>query len=503
MTLPSEFETYTRSLLGDALYDRLRAGLESTAAPTSIRLNPFKTNTDVADELLDSPVPWCPATGRYLKERPNFTFDPLLHAGAYYVQEAGSMFVDHVVRTFIKRPVVMLDLCAAPGGKSTALRAALPEGSLLFSNEPMRQRAQILSENMQKFGHEDIIVTNNYPRDYRKSRLQFDAILADVPCSGEGMFRKDDGARAEWSTQNVDNCWQLQREIISDIWQCLRPGGLLIYSTCTFNAHEDEENVEWIASELGAEFVEVPTEESWNITPAVVGTAPVYRFLPGISRSEGLFLAVLRKGGVELPLDTRVNAALSVEQELDTPKRRPSKRRGNKAPKQPAIPIPLQSATDFTVRSIGDTFHAIPTRWTATFDSAASALKVLHAGVGIGTQKGKDIIPDHSLALSRLLAEDAFPRVDVGYEQAIAYLRKEAVVLPEDTPRGFVVLTYRGVPIGFEKNIGNRANNLYPQEWRIKSTHIPEQSPILRNGGLPSAAKQPERRTPVRRYNHA
>ena len=276
--------------MGDELYSRLEEGLDSQQSPVSIRLNPFKTQSlDVAAGLCDSAVPWCSATGRYLNERPNFTFDPLLHAGLYYVQEAASMIVDHIVRTFISEPVRMLDLCAAPGGKSTALRAALPEGSLLFSNEPMRTRAQILSENLQKFGHEDVIVTNNYPRDYRKAGIMFDAILADVPCSGEGMFRKDDGARAEWSQQNVDNCWQLQREIVSDIWKCLQPGGLLIYSTCTFNAHEDEENVEWIASELGADIIELPVEEPWNITPAVVGNVPVCRFLPGISRSEGLF----------------------------------------------------------------------------------------------------------------------------------------------------------------------------------------------------------------------
>ena len=296
MNLPIDFEQYTRQLLGDSLYSRLKAGLDAETTPTSIRLNPFKAQgKDATSALYDVVVPWCKETGRYLQSRPNFTFDPLLHAGAYYVQEAGSMFVDNVVRNLIHQPITMLDLCAAPGGKSTALRAALPEGSLLFSNEPMRTRAQILSENLQKFGHEDVVVTNNYPRDYRKSCLMFDAILADVPCSGEGMFRKDDGAREEWSLQNVENCWQLQREIVSDIWHCLRPGGLLIYSTCTFNAHEDEENVEWIASELGADFVEIPIEPEWKITPAVVGKAPVYRFMPGISRSEGLFLAVLRK----------------------------------------------------------------------------------------------------------------------------------------------------------------------------------------------------------------
>ena len=478
MELPVEFEKYTRQLLGDSLYERLKTGLDSDTAPVSIRINPFKAGgRDVAAELADMAVPWCPATGRYLKERPNFTFDPLLHAGAYYVQEAGSMFVDLVVRSLIKQPVVMLDLCAAPGGKSTALRSALPEGSLLFSNEPMRQRAQVLSENLQKFGHEDIIVTNNYQRDYRKSHVMFDAILADVPCSGEGMFRKDDGARQEWSVQNVDNCWHLQREIVSDIWHSLRPGGLLIYSTCTFNAHEDEENVEWIARELGAELVSIPVLPEWNITPAVTGQAPVYRFMPGISRSEGLFLAVLRKSG-------GTDAAMCDGLGSDRPsaskkKKKAGKDRNAKPSKMPSVSVPLDTPADYTLRTLGDTIVAIPARWADTFDCANASLRVLHAGVGIGTPKGKDIIPDHSLALSRRLAGDAFPRVEVGYTQAIDYLRKESVALPADTPRGFVVLTYHGVALGFEKNIGNRANNLYPQEWRIKSTHVPEERSIL------------------------
>ena len=247
-TLPEDFRTYTQALMGEKLYQRLEHAILEEEAPTSIRINPFKCK-DADGE----PVPWCPETGRYLSTRPGFTFDPLLHAGLYYVQEASSMFVDMAIRQYVKEPVMMLDLCAAPGGKSTAVRAALPEGSLLFSNEPMRTRSQILAENVQKFGHPDMIVTNNYPRDYKKSKLQFDVILTDVPCSGEGMFRKDEGAIGEWSTQNVNNCWQLQREIVSDIWNCLKPGGILIYSTCTFNAHEDEENVDWICEELGAE----------------------------------------------------------------------------------------------------------------------------------------------------------------------------------------------------------------------------------------------------------
>lgn len=473
MNLPSDFITYTRQLMGDELYSRLEEGLDSQESPVSIRLNPFKAQSlDVTEGLYDCTVPWCSTTGRYLRERPNFTFDPLLHAGLYYVQEAASMIVDHIVRTFINQPVRMLDLCAAPGGKSTALRAVLPEGSVLFSNEPMRTRAQILSENLQKFGHEDVIVTNNYPRDYRKAGIMFDAILADVPCSGEGMFRKDDGARAEWSQQNVDNCWQLQREIVSDIWKCLQPGGLLIYSTCTFNAHEDEENVEWIASELGADIIELPVEESWNITPAVVGNVPVCRFLPGISRSEGLFVAVLQKHGESET--TALNASVANSKpKKDRKNQRKQTAQGGKQQSTDTMQA-LHTPDNFTARRNGDAIIAIPKRWADTYDAAASTLKIMHAGVTLGTEKGRDIIPDQSLAMSRQLNIDAYPHVELGYAEAINFLRKEAVTLPEGTPRGFVVVTYLGYPLGMEKNIGNRANNLYPTEWRIKSTHVPE-----------------------------
>lgn len=459
--------------MGDELYSRLEEGLDSQESPVSIRLNPFKAQSlDVTEGLYDCTVPWCRLTGRYLRERPNFTFDPLLHSGLYYVQEAASMIVDHIVRTFIKEPVRMLDLCAAPGGKSTALRAALPEGSVLFSNEPMRTRAQILSENLQKFGHEDVIVTNNYPRDYRKAGIMFDAILADVPCSGEGMFRKDDGARAEWSQQNVDNCWQLQREIVSDIWKCLQPGGLLIYSTCTFNAYEDEENVEWIASELGADIIELPVKESWDITPAVVGNVPVCRFLPGISRSEGLFVAVLRKHGESETTALKASAANS-KPKKDRKNQRKQTAQGGKQQSADTMQA-LRTPDNFTARRNGDEIVAIPKRWAETYDAAASTLKIMHAGVTLGTEKGRDIIPDQSLAMSRQLNIDAYPQVELSYAEAINFLRKEAITLPEGTPRGFVVVTYLGYPLGMEKNIGNRANNLYPTEWRIKSTHVPE-----------------------------
>ena len=426
MNLPKDFIEYTRRLMGEELYAAFEKGMQEEA-PVSIRLNPFKLNTaQVCVKDKETDVPWC-RNAMYLKSRPNFTFDPMLHAGLYYVQEAASMFVDHVLREVVKKPVRMLDLCASPGGKSTCAYAALPAGSLLFSNEPIRQRANILNENVLKFGVPDIIVTNNYARDYQQSKLQFDVILTDVPCSGEGMFRKDAGAIDDWSMKKVEECARLQREIVSDIWPCLKPGGLLLYSTCTFNAHEDEENAAWIARELGADFVEIPTEKAWNITGSLIDSNPVYRFIPGKTRGEGFFLAVLRKHG-----ETE-NA--SEEKRLKM------------------------------VRTIDE--------------KALKGLHVLSHGPLPDTIKGKKTVPDHSKALSVAADCSAYPRISIDYPQAIAYLRTEAITLPEGSPRGIVLITYRGYPLGFAKNLGSRANNLYPQAWKIKSSHLPKEPTIV------------------------
>lgn len=467
MTLPEDFINYTKTLTGNDLWGIISNGL-AEEPPVSIRLNPFKCNGDMpAENLSDGKVGWCD-NGYYLNSRPNFTFDPLLHAGKYYVQEASSMFLDRVMRQYVAdKPVTMLDLCAAPGGKSTVARAALPEGSLLISNEPMRTRAQILAENMQKFGHEDVIVTNNYPRDFGKSRLLFDVILTDVPCSGEGMFRKDDTAISEWSVQNVDKCWRLQREIVSDVWQCLKPGGLLIYSTCTFNTKEDEENIRFITEELGAELLPVDVDESWNITGSLLKgfDKPVYRFLPGLTRGEGIFMAVMRKegeyGGNDNP-------------KKDKKAKKDRQRNGKKdAAKCNTEWIEKSDKFDFVTND--NITSAIPKAWRDVYDAANKSLKILSAGITLGESKGKDIIPAQALALSRALNRDAFAQEELTYAQAMSFLRKEAVTLPADTPRGYVLVTFKGVPLGFEKNIGNRANNLYPAEWKVKSSHVPDE----------------------------
>lgn len=535
MILPSSFEAYTQQLMGTQLYDKFITGLNSQQ-PTSIRINPFKirqllpsqtkpatqgqpkanatttsstpddtkaTDTTLAEDTAMSTllvegarrVPWC-QWGWYLPTRPSFTFDPLLHAGLYYVQESSSMFICEVVRQLIHTPVLMLDLCAAPGGKSTALRTALPKGSMLIANEPVKVRASILTENVMKFGHADMMVTNNYPRDFQKAGVQFDAILADVPCSGEGMFRKDAEAIKEWSPDNVEHCWQLQRSIVEDIWPCLRPGGLLIYSTCTLNAHEDEENVAWIAQHLGADVVALDINKDWSITGALTGHQPVCRFIPGLTPGEGLFMAVLRKHGESSPIKWNNSAKRSkdkpqridsITQELANKSSHKhfyksfnkngktfNKNAGQSAIK--AVSTQMQGCAqwlhgDFDLTTDNDLIRAIPTNWSALYQQLKASLHILHAGIEIGTIKGKDIVPTASLALSVNLNLSAFPQAELSETDCISYLRHEAVALSSDIPRGFVLITYRHQPLGFVKNLGNRANNLYPAEWRIRSSH--------------------------------
>ena len=392
MQLPEDFVRETQQLMGEARFNSYLEAFHEEA-PVSIRMNPKKSLELGTPCSQPSPVPWC-REGYYLEGRPQFTFDPLFHAGCYYVQEAASMFVTHILRSLFTLHYslfTVLDMCAAPGGKSTAILSVLPEGSTLVSNEPIPTRAQILLENITKWGAPNCIVTNNYPRDFKKAKAKFDLILCDVPCSGEGMFRKDPATICEWSVQNVEKCWRLQREIVADAWECLNPGGIMIYSTCTFNTKENEENVRWIMDTYDAEPLDIPTDPSWHITGSLLSgfEAPVYRFIPGITRSEGLFVCALRKRGE----DTK------------------------------------GSGTSMSLKG----------------------LKVLEADIPQGE----------------------FPRVDLPYTEALKYLRGEALVLPADAPRGIITVSYKGIPLGPVKNIGNRANNLYPKPWRIKTTHLP------------------------------
>lgn len=533
--LPSEFIERTRQLMGEAECNALCRALQADE-PVSIRTNTGK-NAPAPPQA--HPVPWTD-NGFYLNRRPAFTFDPLFHAGFYYVQEAASMFIAQAVRRYVNRPVVMLDLCAAPGGKSTLVRNCLPQGSLLVANEVMRARSQVLAENLIKWGNPEVIVTNNDPADFSQLEERFDVILTDVPCSGEGMFRKDDRAISEWSSEGVELCWKRQRRIVADIWPCLKQGGILIYSTCTFNREENEDNVAWIASTLGAEVLPVDTETEWGITGNLTGEDfPVYRFLPHHTSGEGLFVAVLRKkpdseagnfcftgenthreeadgchagnggewfadgispsGDSEEEKPASVYSRRTIAETIYTD----AERRGRKAEgfrkggkgkamqkgsKVSGVSFPketeawIQHAGNFSFRMEDTLAIAIPADYAGFYDELKESLRILHAGITLAELKGKDWMPSHTLAMSTVLCKDAFPQTDLTLAQALSYLRREAIILDSSVPKGYVLVTYRHVPLGFVKNLGNRANNLYPQEWRIRSGYTPEElHPVYEN----------------------
>lgn len=470
MNLPTNFTIYTRTLLGEEGYDGLLGALEQDS-PVSIRLNTSKKEfSPMAIEGL-VPIPWC-TTGYYLPERLTFTFDPLFHAGCYYVQEASSMFLEKVMKQYVHTPSVMLDLCAAPGGKSTHACSLLPSGSLLVANEVIRSRSQILAENLTKWGQPNVVVTNNDPTDFSTLDSFFDVILADVPCSGEGMFRKDAGAIEEWSLDNVEICWQRQRRIIADVWPSLKPGGILIYSTCTYNTKEDEENIAWIQQEFGGMPLEVDVPEEWHISGNLANRDfPVYRFLPHKTVGEGFFLAVLRKPDLE-DADCRFGSA--------------QRKIGDKRNKGSKLPSPNKEVLNIVKDWIVDSDNyqliandrivsAFPQSYFTELGKLQQALRIVQAGVALAEMKGKDIIPNHALAMSLIMRSGIFHTEEIGYEQAIAYLRKEAITLSDTSPRGCLLVTYKGSPLGFVKNIGNRANNLYPQEWRIRSGYLPQE----------------------------
>ncbi len=419
-----------------------------TAPSVSLRLNPDKSTAADAPSG-GRPVAWCP-DGYHLQERPRFTFDPAMHQGRYYVQDASSMFIGHVVRHLLGEetvPVKVLDACAAPGGKTTAIISALPPGSLVVANEYDSRRAAVLRENLAKWGYPLTAVTQGDTSRFRATPGYFDIIAADVPCSGEGMMRKDDEAVAQWSPELVDRCVVRQEEIVCNLWTALRPGGYLIYSTCTFNTAENEAVVARMIKDYGAQPVEIPVDASWGVASSLVEEIPAARFIPGLIEGEGLFMAVVRK-----PADDCISPFRSKKRDK-SPSRQPK-----------SLPVPKE-VKNWLLDKYPARLSVVDSSVIADFTPGEPYPAILT----IATLKGRDAIPSQQLAMSLALNAEAFPSCEVSADTAIDYLRCEAVTLPSGTPRGIVLLTYQDHPLGFVKNLGNRANNLYPKPWRILS----------------------------------
>ena len=449
--------------------------LENTAPSTAVRINRRKVAEDALPTIAagGKNVAWC-RSGFYLPVRPDFTHDPAMHQGVYYVQDASSMILHHVVEWLageLERtrgaggsPLRYLDGCAAPGGKTTAAIDALPEGSIVVANEFDFRRAEILKENVVKWGYPNVVVSRGDTARFRRLAGMFDIVAADVPCSGEGMMRKDETARTQWSEGLVGECAALQRQIVANLWEALRPGGYMIYSTCTFNRVENEGNVEWMVAELGAERVEVPLPPDSGIVTDGTGTM---RFLPTWTEGEGLFMAVLRK-----PADGSAREAMV---DAGGRKGRKENRKGGKKGGSGKESPMLKDCRNvcggwlregFTVVPDEDVIVAVPDGMLELTGGLEQNLDVIYRGVELGTVKGRSLVPSQALALSTALCADAFERVDVDLPTALAYLRRES--LPSmGTVKGFVLLCYGGRPLGFVNNLPNRANNLYPQHWRI------------------------------------
>ena len=451
MKLPEAFIDQLHGLLSDE-WEQLSAAITASEPSVAVRVNDAR---GIAVPKSVRCVPWC-SQGFYLDGRPAFTFDPDWHAGNYYVQDASSMFIAHVIRSLIHEPVRYLDLCAAPGGKTTAAVQALQPRSMVVANEIVPPRARVLADNVIRWGNPRCVVTSNAPAQVGKLKHFFDVIATDVPCSGEGMMRKDDEAVNQWSTQLVEQCAQRQREILTDAWQALRPGGLLIYSTCTYNRQENEEIADFIVRELGAASIEVPIEASWNIHPAIGSECHCYRFMPHRVDGEGLFMAVFRKDGDASRQDIRMK-------EKNTKKADEIGKNW------------LAKPDEFIITQEDDCYIAVPQDIRREVSALRSSMNVLHAGVELATIMGRKTAPHHAMALSLAKSNDAFPVCEVDYPMALRYLRGESITI--DAPRGHVLIAHDGAVLGFANNLGNRANNLYPKSQRILSTHLPDTKP--------------------------
>lgn len=444
--LPERFNSSMRALLQDQ-YPQFVASLMEPS-PVSIRINPLKAPASPAQQ----PVAWA-RDGKYLESRPVFTLDPLFHAGAYYVQEASSMFLEQALKQTLNlsQPLNVLDLCAAPGGKSTLILSLINRDSLLVSNETIRSRANILSENIQKWGCPNSIVTNNDPSEFRKLPGFFDVVVVDAPCSGEGLFRKEPEAMDEWSPDNVQLCAARQKRIVSDVWDALRENGIFIYCTCTYNTSENEENLQWLREKSDVEFIKLSIDAAWDVEEVSDGNIFAYRFFPHKAKGEGFFIAVMRKRESTEALRIRSRKAIA----------NPSKQTLG------TLESWILPGKDAVFFQFNDLIFYTPSSKAKEMELLLQSLRIVYAGTNMATLKRDKLVPDHAMALSVEVNKDNFPCVEVSEEDALKYLRRDNIQLP-DAPIGFTLLTYQSLPIGWVNVLSNRVNNMYPSEWKIR-----------------------------------
>lgn len=436
-------------------FDReaFRAVHESDQQVTSVRINPAKWSAEdriYHTELTEAArIPWT-RLGYYLGERPSFTFDPLFHGGCYYVQEASSMFLEEALRQTVDltEPLKVLDLCGAPGGKSTHLQSLISPQSLLVTNEVIKSRVLILEQNIIKWGSSNVMITNNDPQHFSRLGSYFDVMVVDAPCSGSGLFRRDPEAIEEWSLNNVALCSQRQQRILSDALPALKEGGVLIYSTCSYSAEEDEQIGDWLIREQGMEPLPLQLREEWGIVPTTSAEGTFgYRFFPDKVKGEGFFLAAFRKGAAgreEKPRPKKLEVASKAE----------------------------RAVLDKWVNTNGQEFYkdrdsviAVPQHLSADYTIIKSSLNVYYAGTSIGQVVRDKLVPSHALALSPLLS-GTVPSTELTYDQAVKYLQRGEFSV-EAGQTGWQVVNYKKHPLGWINALPNRINNYYPKEMRI------------------------------------
>ena len=446
--LPVAFERQMQLILGEG-YQSFANSLQSET-PVSIRQNEHKLNPFNSGNA----VPWWPEA-QYLSTRPEFFKDPYWHSGCYYVQEAASMFVGHIVKQLVEEfenPIV-LDACAAPGGKSTQLSSILGENGLLVSNEVIKTRAHILQENLAKWGQNNVVITNNDPSHFSRVKSFFNILVIDAPCSGEGLFRKNPEAVNEWSENAVEFCSNRQKRILEDLWPTIKPGGYLVYSTCTYNRAENEDNLRWLQEQYDVESVSIKFEESWKVDHQIHSKTSAFRFYPHQTASEGLFVTVVQK--VE-------QSDYKNFMHLKNPY-------FHKIAKENFTNLKdiVSSENIFLKQQPNGIVNLLPERFYEEIEFLATRLKVIYCGTEIAEMKGKDLIPLQGAANSIYLNKDNFNSIELDLEKALKFLARQDFEIEADL--GINLVCFNGVPLGWLKKMSNRINNYYPQEWRLRN----------------------------------
>lgn len=415
---------------------------------TSIRLNPSKCNEVPSSLGSYSKIPWA-THGYYIENRPSFTFDPLFHSGAYYVQEASSMFIEHALKQTVdfSQPLKVLDLCAAPGGKSTHISSLLSSNSFIVSNEVIRSRANILKDNIIKWGTGNVIVTSNDAAHFTSLNDYFDVIVVDAPCSGSGLFRKDPSAIEEWSENNVALCHGRQQRILHDIMPALKNGGILLYATCSYSKEEDEDIIDWIKQNNEVENLRLNIPAESGIRESITNDHnDGYRFWPNLVRGEGFFISAFKKNGGEIKGEKKYVA------------------RDELSKKEFGILSEWMNTENYYYYKHEHTVYAWPRQIKDDFIFLKDRLKFVYSGIRVGELIRDKLVPDHALALN--IDKPSSPVIDVTKEQAIQYLQKKELSIPS-LQKGWSIISFEDNRIGWVNVLPGRINNYYPKELRI------------------------------------